>query len=47
MTHPVLHPPSEDFVAEAHVDAARYDEMYARSISDPDGFWGEQAQRLD
>ncbi|WP_226629919.1 acetate--CoA ligase, partial [Alloyangia pacifica] len=39
--------PSEDFVAEAHVDAARYDEMYARSISDPDGFWGEQAQRLD
>ncbi|MHA7866277.1 MAG: acetyl-coenzyme A synthetase N-terminal domain-containing protein, partial [Salipiger thiooxidans] len=21
--------------------------MYARSISDPDGFWAEQAQRLD
>ncbi|WP_260350376.1 acetate--CoA ligase, partial [Alloyangia mangrovi] len=39
--------PSEDFVAKAHVDVARYDEMYARSISDPDGFWGEQAQRLD
>uniref|UniRef100_A0A2A3JPW4 Acetyl-coenzyme A synthetase n=1 Tax=Alloyangia mangrovi TaxID=1779329 RepID=A0A2A3JPW4_9RHOB len=47
MTHTVLHAPSEDFVAKAHVDVARYDEMYARSISDPDGFWGEQAQRLD
>ncbi|MCT4373653.1 acetate--CoA ligase [Yangia mangrovi] len=34
-------------MAKAHVDVARYDEMYARSISDPDGFWGEQAQRLD
>ncbi|AWI83247.1 acetate--CoA ligase [Alloyangia pacifica] len=39
--------PSADFVAKAHIDAARYDEMYARSISDPEGFWGEQAQRLD
>ncbi|WP_353471889.1 acetate--CoA ligase [Salipiger sp. H15] len=39
--------PSEDFVATAHVDAARYEEMYARSIADPDGFWAEQAQRLD
>ncbi|WP_353472777.1 acetate--CoA ligase [Salipiger sp. H15] len=47
MTQTVLHPPSEDFVATAHVDAARYEEMYARSIADPDGFWAEQAQRLD
>ncbi|MBE9635211.1 acetyl-coenzyme A synthetase N-terminal domain-containing protein, partial [Salipiger mangrovisoli] len=47
MTQPVLHAPSADFTATAHVDAARYDEMYARSIADPDGFWGEQAQRLD
>ncbi|SDH64702.1 AMP-binding protein, partial [Alloyangia pacifica] len=47
MTQPVLHPPSEDFVAKALVDAARYEEMYARSVADPDGFWGEQAQRLD
>ncbi|WP_246594671.1 acetyl-coenzyme A synthetase N-terminal domain-containing protein, partial [Mameliella sediminis] len=21
--------------------------MYARSVSDPEGFWAEQAQRLD
>ncbi|WP_120717448.1 acetate--CoA ligase [Tsuneonella amylolytica] len=28
-------------------DAAQYDAMYARSIDDPDGFWREQAARLD
>ncbi|EPX85612.1 acetate--CoA ligase [Salipiger mucosus] len=47
MTETTTYPPSSDFVSTAHVDAARYDEMYARSISDPEGFWAEQAQRLD
>ncbi|MBN9890481.1 hypothetical protein I6N89_24600, partial [Pelagibaca abyssi] len=37
------YPPSSDFVSGAHVDAAAYDEMYARSLSDPDGFWADQA----
>jgi acetyl-CoA synthetase len=41
------YPPAEDFAAGAHVDRAEYDSMYARSIDDPDGFWGEQARRLD
>ena len=31
----------------ALVDGAKYQEMYARSIKDPNGFWGEQAKRLD
>ena len=31
----------------AYIDEAKYNEMYARSIRDPDGFWGEQALRLD
>ena len=31
----------------AFVDAAKYEEMYARSINDPSGFWGEQAKRID
>ena len=31
----------------AWVDQAKYKEMYARSISDPSGFWAEQAKRLD
>ena len=39
--------PSQETVAHAHVDAAKYEEMYARSISDPTGFWAEQGQRVD
>ncbi|AVO39155.1 acetate--CoA ligase [Pukyongiella litopenaei] len=42
-----VYPPSDDTVARAHVDAARYDEMYKASITDPEGFWGEQGKRLD
>ncbi|WP_292306504.1 acetyl-coenzyme A synthetase N-terminal domain-containing protein, partial [Marivita sp.] len=41
------YPPSKEMVENAHVDAGRYEEMYARSVSDPEGFWAEQAQRLD
>ncbi|MCB1350401.1 MAG: AMP-binding protein, partial [Maritimibacter sp.] len=42
-----IHAPSADFVKTAKINAAQYDEMYARSINDPDGFWGEAAERLD
>jgi acetyl-CoA synthetase len=31
----------------AHLDEARYRELYARSISDPEGFWAEQSQALE
>jgi acetyl-CoA synthetase len=31
----------------ALVDDAKYQEMYARSIKDPNGFWAEQAKRID
>jgi acetyl-CoA synthetase len=31
----------------AFVDEAKYKEMYARSIKDPNGFWAEQAKRID
>ena len=41
------YPPSSEFSSGAHVDLATYDAMYAASISDPEGFWGEQGQRLD
>ena len=30
----------------AYVDADKYQEMYARSLKDPNGFWAEQAKRL-
>ncbi|MFZ1964270.1 MAG: acetate--CoA ligase [Roseiarcus sp.] len=31
----------------AWINRARYDEMYARSITDPQGFWGEHGKRID
>src|SRR5512140_147734 len=30
----------------AFVDQAKYQEMYARSVSDPNGFWAEHAKRI-
>jgi acetyl-CoA synthetase len=39
--------PVPKIVAEsAHVDKAGYDEMYARSIANPEGFWGEHGKRI-
>ncbi|WP_101339520.1 acetate--CoA ligase [Cereibacter azotoformans] len=38
---------SADFIAQAHVDAAGYERMYAASVSDPEAYWGEQGKRLD
>ncbi len=31
----------------AFADNAKYEEMYARSINDPDGFWADEAKRVD
>ncbi|MHA3915573.1 acetate--CoA ligase [Halovulum sp. GXIMD14793] len=42
-----LYPPSPEFAASAHIDAATYDKMYAASINDPDAFWGEHGKRID
>jgi acetyl-CoA synthetase len=36
-----------DWSKRAWIDNAKYQEMYARSLSDPTGFWAEQAKRLD
>ena len=41
------HPPSADLAAKAHADKAKYEEMYAASIADPEAFWAGQARRLD
>ena len=46
MTSPT-YPPSAEFAANAHVDAAKYDEMYAASINDPEAFWAEHGKRID
>ena len=41
------HAPSADMIARAHITEAKYDEMYAASLADPDAFWGEQGKRVD
>ena len=38
---------SADWAKRAWIDDAKYREMYARSIKDPNGFWSEQAKRVD
>ena len=35
-----------DFAANAHINAEQYEQMYRRSIEDPDGFWGSQAEQF-
>ena len=42
-----LIPVPDEWRKRAFIDRAKYEEMYARSIKDPDGFWGEVAKRLD
>jgi acetyl-CoA synthetase len=36
-----------EFAARASIDARRYAADYARSVSDPQGFWGDVGRRLD
>ncbi|WP_438276037.1 acetate--CoA ligase [Nitrobacter sp.] len=38
---------SADWAKRAWIDEAKYREMYARSIKDPNGFWSEAASRVD
>eukprot|EP01035_Chromulina_nebulosa_P048594 gene48594-biopygen33947 len=36
-----------EWSTRAFIDDAKYLEMYARSVSDSDGFWAGEAKRLD
>ena len=42
-----LCPVPADWAQNALVDEAKYNEMYAQSIDDPEAFWGEQGKRID
>jgi len=42
-----IYPVPQVWAQTAYVDAAGYQARYARSIADPDGFWREEAQRID
>jgi acetyl-CoA synthetase len=46
MSEKIYDVPAE-WAKRAWIDQAKYRQMYARSISDPNGFWAEQAKRLD
>ncbi len=46
MSEVKVYPVPAEIAAKAHIDAAKYKEMYQRSIDDPDGFWAEQAEEF-
>lgn len=39
--------PAAEMAANAHVNEAKYNEMYAASIADPEAFWRDQGKRVD
>jgi acetyl-CoA synthetase len=47
MSHAEVFPVPETVARASHCDNAKYLEMYQRSLDDPDGFWREQAERID
>ncbi len=42
-----IYPVSAETKARALIDEAGYKEMYARSVEDSEGFWADQARRID
>jgi len=42
-----IYPVSGEWAKRAFVDAAKYEEMYDRSVKDPASFWGEHGKRID
>jgi len=42
-----VYPVPADWAENALIDEARYNEMYRRSVDDPEGFWRDEAKRID
>ncbi|MET4698687.1 acetyl-CoA synthetase [Constrictibacter sp. MBR-5] len=42
-----LIPVPEAFAKSALIDKAKYEDMYRRSVDDPEGFWAEHGKRID
>jgi len=40
-------PPSNEFISKTLINKTMYEEMYEKSISDPNGFWGEVGHRIN
>ena len=41
------YPVAPGWMQRAYIDNAKYQELYAWSVADPDSFWAEQARRID
>jgi acetyl-CoA synthetase len=42
-----IYPVPAEWRQRAFIDVAKYQELYARSLNDPNGFWGEMGRRID
>jgi acetyl-CoA synthetase len=42
-----VYPVTAEWAERAYIDASSYKTLYARSVSDPEGFWGEAGKRLE
>ncbi len=46
VSHAKVYPVPAAVAKRAYIDAKKFRAMYARSVKDPDGFWGEQAKQF-
>ncbi len=46
MSEDKVYPVADAAARHAHINAEQYEQMYQRSIEDPEGFWAEQAERF-
>jgi acetyl-CoA synthetase len=44
MSEEKIYPVPESFATRAHINQAQYQELYKRSVDDPEAFWAEQAE---
>jgi acetyl-CoA synthetase len=47
MSENLVFPVPDEWQSKAWADNARYQEMYAQSIADPEAFWAEHGKRID
>ena len=46
MSDEMIYPVPAEFAKKAQINAEQYQTMYQRSLDDPEGFWGEQAEKF-